>query len=345
MDVRLDLAAVVSTTLEAILYGFSLFMFGVTIYILRQNSRLLDTPINYRMVAISCALLLCSTAHMIIDICRICNGLVWYRDTFKGGPIAFFSQPSETTFIAKNIVYVFQTLIGDGVLIYRCYVVWHSWRVVAFPIVLWFWVAVVSALSIHGSATVPAGTESIFVPSVGQWITAFYASTLATNFIVSFLLGYKIWVTNRRASRNRPGSLLHVVRIIADAGLLYSAALTAALACFAQKSNGQYIVLDIITPVISITFYMVIIRVGIATSQRSVDHPAAPFVSSHPRSRSGVRTLTASEIESQALPMSRLQVHITKVCETDGAPFEAENDSRSDMDRKGSELSAERYSP
>ncbi|KAI0368716.1 hypothetical protein BV20DRAFT_947415 [Pilatotrama ljubarskyi] len=342
MDVRLDLAAVVSTTLEAMLYGFSIFMFGVTIYILRRNNRLLDRPMNYPMLAVSCAFLVCSTAHMIIDIVRICDGLVWYRDTFQGGPIAFFALPSQSTFVAKNIVYSIQTLLGDGVLIYRCYVVWDSWRIVAFPVVLWVWVAVASALSIHGVATLPENSGTVFNPSVGQWITAFYASTLATNFIVSFILGSKIWVTNHRASRNRPGgSLLHVVRIIADAGLLYSATLTAALVCFAQKSNGQYIVLDIVTPVISITFYMVIIRVGIAASHHSVDNPAAPFVSSHSRGRSG---LTASDIESQALPMNRLQLHITKVCESDGAAFVAERDSRSDMDRKGSDLSAERYS-
>lgn len=54
---------------------------------------------------------------MIIDIIRISNGLVFKRDTFPGGPVAFFSQPSETTFIAKNIVYLFQTLLGDGVLV------------------------------------------------------------------------------------------------------------------------------------------------------------------------------------------------------------------------------------
>ncbi|KAI0360119.1 hypothetical protein OH77DRAFT_1517657 [Trametes cingulata] len=342
MDVRLDLAAVVSTTLEAMLYGFSIFMFGVTVYILRRNSRSLDRPMNYPMVAVSCALLLCSTAHMVIDIVRISDGLVWYRDTFQGGPIAFFALPSQSTFVAKNIVYSLQTLIGDGVLIYRCYAVWHSWRIVAFPIVLWLWVAVASTMCIYSVATLPAGTTgTVFLPSVGQWITAFFASTLATNFITSFLVAYKICVTNLRAPRNQAGSLLHVVRIVADAGLLYSATLTSAIVCFARKSNGQYIVLDIITPVIAITFYMVIIRVGIAASQRSVDHPIMPFVSSHSRRRSNVRTLTSSELESQALPMSRLQVHITKVCETDCAPSETENDSRSDVERKGRELSAE----
>ncbi|KAI0671573.1 hypothetical protein C8Q78DRAFT_945199, partial [Trametes maxima] len=265
----LDLAGIISTVLEAIFYGFSLFMFGVTLYILNQNSRQLDRQVNYRMLAVSWALLSCSTAHMIIDIIRICNGFIYKGPNFPGGPVAWFSIPSETTFIAKNIVYLFQTLIGDGVLIYRCYVVWQSWLIVAFPIVMWLWIGIVSAIAIHSSATVPAGAGTVFLTRVGQWITAFYSSTLATNLIVTILLGYKIWMTNRRTSRTRQGSLLPVVRVIADAGITYSVTLTAALACFVQKSNGQYIVLDIITPIISITFYMVIIRVGLSAQHRS----------------------------------------------------------------------------
>ncbi|KAI0635690.1 hypothetical protein C8Q77DRAFT_1155463 [Trametes polyzona] len=337
MALTLDLAAVISTTLEGIFYGFSVFMFGVTLYILKQNSRRLDRQVNWKMLAVSWALLICSTAHMIIDIIRICNGLIYQRDTFPGGPVAWFSQPAENTFIAKNIVYLFQTLLGDGVLIYRCYVVWQSWLVVAFPIVLWFWIGIVSAIAIHSSATVPAGGGTVFLTRVGQWITAFYSSTLATNFIVSILLGYKIWITNRRTSRMRQGSLLPVVRVIADAGLLYSATLTAALACFVQKSNGQYIVLDIITPIISITFYMVIIRVGLATTTRSSELGGASTIGGHGRSHSGTRVLTVGEIESgQSLPMSRLQVHITKMRETDRATLEAGDDTGSDMDRKAS---------
>ncbi|KAI0324589.1 hypothetical protein GY45DRAFT_1288654 [Cubamyces sp. BRFM 1775] len=354
MALTLDLAAVISTTLEGIFYGFSVFMFGMTLYILQQNGRRLDRRVNYRMVAVSWALLICSTAHMIIDIIRVCNGLVYKRDTFPGGPVAFFSLPSENTFIAKNIVYLFQTLLGDGVLIYRCYVVWQSWLIVAFPIILWFWIGIVSAIAIHASATVPAGAGTVFLTRVGQWITAFYASTLATNFLVSILLGYKIWITNRRTSRMRQGSLLPVVRVIADAGLLYSVTLTAALACFVQKSNGQYIVLDIVTPIISITFYMVIIRVGLAATHRSTDHHGSTSLDvvsghhhsrGHSGSRSGSgsgsgRVLTVGELESQAHPMGRLQVHITKMRETDRATFEAEteNDTGSELDRKLSGL-------
>ena len=54
---------------------------------------------------------------MIIDFVRVCRGLVFERDSYPGGPIAFFAQPSESTFVAKNAVYTIQTLLGDGILV------------------------------------------------------------------------------------------------------------------------------------------------------------------------------------------------------------------------------------
>ncbi|KAH9902757.1 hypothetical protein C8Q73DRAFT_785395 [Cubamyces lactineus] len=336
MGLPLDLAAVISTTLEGILYGFSIFMFGVTMFILRENSRRAGREMNYKMVSLSVALLVCSTVHMIIDFVRVSRGFIFKRDSFPGGPIAFFAQPSEWTFVAKNAVYTIQTLLGDGILIYRCYAVWQSWLIVTFPIVLWFWIGVVGVLSVHAVSTVPIGAGTVFLASVGRWITAFYASTLATNFLVTILLAYKIWITNRRISHMRQGSLLPVVRVVADAGVLYSVTLAAALGCFVQKSNGQYVVIDMVCPIISITFYMVIIRIGLAESQRSSDFGTGSGLSAahhQPTSVFANGVGRTGDQRGQTVPMSRLQVHISKVCETDVATLENEGDTGSEMDR------------
>lgn len=54
---------------------------------------------------------------MIIDIIRTWEGLVEYRNTFPGGPIGFFSDVAQWTFVYKNMVYLLQTLVGDGVVV------------------------------------------------------------------------------------------------------------------------------------------------------------------------------------------------------------------------------------
>jgi len=81
-------------------------------------------------------------------------GLILYRDTYPGGPVAYFLDVSQWTFYVKNQVYTAQTVVGDGVIVrfifmdivrhspsvlqlYRCYVVWQSKLVMTFPLLLW----------------------------------------------------------------------------------------------------------------------------------------------------------------------------------------------------------------
>ena len=56
-----------------------------------------------------------SLEHMIVDMVRVENGFVKYRYTFPGGPAPCFADVTQP--VAKNFVLVFQTLVGDGVLV------------------------------------------------------------------------------------------------------------------------------------------------------------------------------------------------------------------------------------
>ncbi|OCH95940.1 hypothetical protein OBBRIDRAFT_809485 [Obba rivulosa] len=314
MALNLDKAAVISTTIESILYGFSLFMFGLTVKVLldRPSSR----QINRLLLTVSCLLFIFSTMHMAIDVKRIENGLVTDRDTFPGGPIAFFAQPGEFTFVFKNAVYTAQTLTGDGILIYRCYVVWQSFWVVAFPTVVWFAVLTTGIMAVYSCSLVPLSSSgSVFVKSVGQWIAAFYSLTLAANLVTTCLLAYKIWQLDKRVAHVRQRSRMPIVHIVMDAGALYSMMLISALACFVNESNGQYIVLDMVTPIISITFYMVILRVGMTTarlhSAQGTIH--ADSLRSHPGNSA-----------RQSYHLNPLKVHITQLTEHDRSRSSAE---------------------
>ena len=57
--------------------------------------------------------------HMIVDIIRIYEGLVEYRDTPAEpyGPTGFFNDASQWSFVYKNLIYTLQTLVGDGVVV------------------------------------------------------------------------------------------------------------------------------------------------------------------------------------------------------------------------------------
>ena len=107
-------------------------MFVGTIWILIHNRRMQD--INRPIPVVAILLLVLSTLvsriisyiqchplrslkHMILDMVRVGNEFVKYRDTFPGGPVVYFADVTQRLFMAKNFILVFQTLVGDGVLV------------------------------------------------------------------------------------------------------------------------------------------------------------------------------------------------------------------------------------
>jgi hypothetical protein len=108
--IPLDSAAIISTSLEGILYGFSVLLF---VCAMLTSTYKRDT--NRLIILVAIFLLIISTAHMVIDIIRLQDGFVKYRDTFPGGPVAFFQDMSQPTFLTKNILFSFQTYRRWGI--------------------------------------------------------------------------------------------------------------------------------------------------------------------------------------------------------------------------------------
>jgi len=207
--------------------------------------------------------------HMCIDIDRLFEGFVKLRGNDE--LLAFFGDISQVTFVFKNAIYTFQTVLGDSVVIYRAYVVWQSvWPIVLPSILLCGVIATGIGSVFSASLATPNSSLSLFEQS-GHWITAFFSSTLACNLIGTLTLAYRLWTLDRnlRHIRSRQISLFPIVLVCVDSGILYSAFLMSALILLVRGSRAQYIVLDMISPIISISFYAIILRVEIIKARRA----------------------------------------------------------------------------
>ncbi|KAG1789493.1 uncharacterized protein HD556DRAFT_773942 [Suillus plorans] len=306
--VSLDTAAIISTSLEGILYGLSVLMFIGTMWAMTYKHSMRD--VNRPVAAASILLLILSTAHIILGIMRIEYGLVTYRDTFPGGPAGYFADVSQETYVIKNSIYVLQTLLGDGMAIYRCYVVWQAPWVIILPIMLWCGIAVTGALSVYGdSQTSSTGIISAVVDM--ECMGAFCALTLAANLSSSGLLAYRIWKIERSVSTSRTAKVMttSITRVIMDAAMLYSVALLSTVIGSLCSGSGPFVLVDVLTPIISITFYMVIIRIAIGKNTHSQILT--------------VRAGMTSDTERGSFPrysMKPLQVQVSHSTHIDGAP-------------------------
>ncbi|KAG2344916.1 hypothetical protein BDR05DRAFT_860518, partial [Suillus weaverae] len=299
-----DTAAILSASLEGILYGFSVLMFMGAIWALTYNHRMQD--VNRLIIAVAILLLILSTAHIVVNIIRVQDGLVKYRDSFPGGPAAFFEDITQKTYVIKHALYILQTLLADGVVIYRCYVVWQRVCVIILPSMLWCIVAVTGVSAVYNLSQASRKPTDIFTMVVADWIMAFIISTLVTNFLSSGLLAYRIWMIERSVStvRATKGSMMPIVHILADAAVFYSVALFARLICFVYSNNGEEVLVDMVMPITSITFYMVLVRVAINGKTRS-------YLSNIPR---GANT----EGNSLQNPMKPMSIHISQFTHNDG---------------------------
>ncbi|KAG2032986.1 hypothetical protein BDR03DRAFT_710434 [Suillus americanus] len=273
--IPMDAAAVLSSVLESILYGFSVLMCLGTIWTFTYKRHTQD--VNWPIAVVAALLFVLSTTHIVVVIIHTERGLVKYRDTFPGGPVAFFADVTQDTFIIKNAIYTLQTLLGDGVVIYRCYVVWQSAWVIILPCMMWCGVAASGVCSVYYfSQASTAEIENFFGSRIGHWVAPFLASTLATNMLSTGLLAYRIWMIERKVSAIRTTKRkVPILRVLIDAAVLYSAALGSSIICFGLWNDGLYVMGDLIVPIVSITFYMVFIRV--ATSQNNQYYPSAAY--------------------------------------------------------------------
>ncbi|TFK52210.1 hypothetical protein OE88DRAFT_1628210 [Heliocybe sulcata] len=268
------------------------------------------TLTSHLMILAACALFLFSTMHVSINVARLIIAFVRVGGANPEGIVPWLATVSEKTYVLKSAIYILQTLTGDAVIIYRCFKVYRSFRVVLAPCILW---CAVVATSTGVLRTFSTTSTNVFARTTTVWVSSFWATTLATNLTSTILLAYRIWKVDHAVAETRARSPLKgVLRVVLDAGALYSVTLLSALIPFICKSEGQYVVLDMITPIISIAFYMVLIRVGLsrAASTNSYMRSSPTTI----RNRGSIAPARRDDHYS----MKPLEVHIAQLTETDG---------------------------
>ncbi|KIJ34295.1 hypothetical protein M422DRAFT_782921 [Sphaerobolus stellatus SS14] len=284
-----DESKLVSIFIQTLLYGAYTVVFGLTYWVLVYR-RPKGRPINKTMLSISIVMFVLGTMHIAVNYTRIIKAFIILKNE-PGGPAAFFNQLSEFTQIFGSTIYVAQTLIGDSVVLFRCYIVWGKRvSVIIFPILLLLG-STVTGVGILFSFAKVVPEADIFVVELSQWIVSFFSMTLATNIICTGLVAYRIWSINRQTAKLSSGhSMRPIMILVIESGAIYSATLLTLLILYKADSWFQYVLLDAISPIVGLVFSMIILRIGlgITTIREETDlattstlHFSAPKQSKH----------------------------------------------------------------
>ena len=131
--------------------GIYVPLFFVTVYLLLLRPR--GDRINKSLVFASFFLFVLATMHVAGSLKELFDAFIFFRDGPKG-PAGIFAHEAEgesnefwtltlklTLPLAANIfrksVAALSIVVGDSLVIYRCYVIWgRDWRVTVLPIAL-----------------------------------------------------------------------------------------------------------------------------------------------------------------------------------------------------------------
>ncbi|KAJ6535140.1 hypothetical protein B0H19DRAFT_1271786 [Mycena capillaripes] len=164
------------------------------------------------------------------------------------------SIPSDSIQNAAYVIYAINNSIADGLLIYRCYVVWnHNWRIIVLPVMLLI------------ASTGEACGLDVFLDATPQ-----FAVILATNLLAT--AGRIWWISNHSrgylgaAAQQRYAS---AIALVVESGMLYSATIVAFLIVISFPSLSSTLeepLLQIVTQVMGIAPTLIIVRVGLGVT-------------------------------------------------------------------------------
>lgn len=261
MPIPPDEAKLISIFIQSVLYGAYTVLFILTNWVL-VHRRPRRRPVHKTMFVISLVMFTLATMHVAVNYARIWKAFIIYRDD-PGGPAAFFNELSEFTQIFGSTIYVAQTLVGDGVVLYRCHIVWgRKFIIIAFPCLLYLG-SIVTGVGILYSFARVVPQADIFVTELQKWIVSFFTSTFVTNVVCTALVAYRIWSINRQTVVFTGYDMRPVVFLVVESGAVYSITLLALLILYKVKSWFQYVLLDAVSPIVGLVFSMIIIRIGL----------------------------------------------------------------------------------
>ncbi|KAI0323990.1 hypothetical protein GY45DRAFT_1332033 [Cubamyces sp. BRFM 1775] len=266
-DIALDKAYLTAIWLETLFYGMNFVLYWNCLAMLTIRRR---TPnVNKVLVAISTIMFAFSTAHVSLGYQRLIEGFIVLRDQ-PGGPGAFFSDVSIPANVVKVGIHTVNSIIGDSVVVWRCWLVWgRDWRMCILPILL----IIASAICGFAQTVYFARAQklhSAFAKSLQIWNGSLFSLSLATNVVVTVLIAMRVWYMFRMSGGSKNFRYWRVLVIIIESGMIYSIALVCEITLYFLGSNSFYIVYDPIAQLTAITPTLIIVLAALQLTSSDV---------------------------------------------------------------------------
>ncbi|KAJ7130939.1 hypothetical protein C8R46DRAFT_1202025 [Mycena filopes] len=253
--------------LESIFWGIYVITLGFTLKALLRiqnrwkRSAEISKPMLFVVIFMGCV----ATFDMCLTFVINLNAFVFYDGPAKEA----FDNTSGWLDVMGSVDVIVQTILGDIMLIYRCWIVYgRSWLAISVPVLLALAGLALIGVTIFLEVTLPAASQ--FLNPYKQVVISTWALTICINVVTTSLILFRIWradqlnadlLASQTSSRKSRNPYHNARRIIIESGLLYTTVATVTASTYIAGSNAFTPLTGIDVQMIGIAFNLILIRV------------------------------------------------------------------------------------
>jgi hypothetical protein len=206
---------------------------------------------------------------MLWTIALACNAVfgqnAWidHRDV-EGGPAAYIGANISAVYnTVGTTAGVMMNFLGDGLLIYRCYVIWNSWKIIIFPTFVYLGALSMSILLIFESAQPGA---NFFVGHAVDFGVPYLSLTIGLNIIVTTLICGRLMHLRREIGKvlgpSHAKMYTSIIAILVESAALFTAFGIAYVIIYARKSQSEFALVQVWGDFCGISPQLIILRIA-----------------------------------------------------------------------------------
>ncbi|KAH9947882.1 hypothetical protein B0H21DRAFT_306544 [Amylocystis lapponica] len=251
----------VAVNVGSILYGVEVVLYILTLQALyKRRSR--DGLSDNFLIWFSTASLILITIYEAVE--AVFGQEMWVVNAdYPGGQAAYMATYASVWYQTMgSTATVILELMTDGLMIYRCFVVWDDYRVVILPCFLWFCALVLGVFDLYVSG---APNGNFFTGAAANIGVSYFSISIGNNILATCLIcGRILYYSSRmRADLGPKATCTYtgVLALIVESALPFSLSGFACLVSYGLNSEIAILFITIYTMFTCISPQLLILRV------------------------------------------------------------------------------------
>ncbi|KAJ3981903.1 hypothetical protein F5890DRAFT_1611443 [Lentinula detonsa] len=227
---------------------------------------------NRVLLASNALLFVLIAAHWVVQIIRSQRAFIDTVGDVGDAASAYYAFPADYMNLIKEI--------------YRVWIVYDKRHyVIVVPALLMVAFSSAFGALVAFGKTTEGGT--IFASSTNAWAITVFVTTVSINIMTTSLIVARVWRIKRKVKgvAVQSGGLATVLHVIIESAALYTATALFTLIGYTTKNNWQFITIDMLSPIIGISFTLISVRLSHRTQSQAGysmhDHPSLNVVRIH----------------------------------------------------------------